>query len=256
MEPDEPKGTVTLNPEQFLNIFIDCAARRLHDMRVVLRALDEPTYVSLANSQRPGAIIDLRVSETVKTDGVAERQTRDCFSGIFEDFMSFVDKLIAIQIIKTEGGIFITRPLIGEENIQQYIEQYVTEKIRLIEQNNSLTVPAKIAKFPITDDVKKIISAFNQVRIAIRHHQGIAKQDIALTFHVLKVVIGGKDIASLPAMAEAGDNISIRADVRIKNFKKGEVIALNEEDVEEMIFSLQTVVSPSLIALSLSNHGL
>jgi len=239
-------GTVSVQIENYLKKFLDKAAHRFYEMRVILRASEDTTFTSLASKTPAGTVVDLRVAETANISDVINKQTNLCIADIFESFIDFMNDLLTILIVQNEGGIIVSRPLNGEAEIQDYVNEYMERKMKDVVKDRRYDVPKKISVLTPDYEVSNFLNALNSVRISVRHYDGIAKDDITLEYSFLDLLVGQSTIQSLPIMVDAGENIGIRLSTKTIMFRKDEKLSFNEQEVQSILFTLQSISGPSL----------
>jgi hypothetical protein len=238
---------LNIDPTFYYNRFVHASGQRIQDMRVVLRALEKHAYQDLATAKPTEAIINLLMLPTVEIAGVIDRQTRACTAGILEDFVVLLDELIALKTVHEDGGILTEHLLEGEEQIRDYVEEYIQKEAMKIATNQYFQVPKKVAFFAVSEEVRQIVDGYNKLRIAIRHHNGIAKQSIMFTTLNLGMVISGRSVDSFPAVAKKGETISMKSELITKIFNAGQSVSISEEDVHFMALTLYELVGRAYV---------
>ncbi|MFA5946307.1 MAG: hypothetical protein WC802_05385 [Patescibacteria group bacterium] len=238
---------VNVNPSFYLEKFNESVGRRVHDMRVVLRALESSAYEQLAMMKPPDAVMDLKLLPSATKDGVASRQINICVADIAEDFFAFLDALMAMKCIHKNGGVRIERPLDGRDDILRYIDTYIKKETGRISADQKIKVPDKIGAFTVPDKIKDIANGYNKIRVAVRHHRGVANQEFSISLYRLRPTINGRDIENLPVIAKEGEVVGIKTEIVQRHFKPGDVVALSEDEVHQIVMTLQLIIGPAYV---------
>lgn len=106
-----------------------------------------------------------------------ERAARACFLLAIGKFISFLDKLIASQRV-SKDGISINRNL-SIDDLQNYVNEYMEERIAKVAKDTSLTNPKKIARFPAANAIiRDTALEYFELRRALEHHQDVPEKEL------------------------------------------------------------------------------
>jgi hypothetical protein len=117
-----------------------------------------------------------------------ERAARACFLSAIGKFISFLDKLIASQRV-SKDGISINRNL-SIDDLQNYVNEYMEERIAKVAKDMSLTNPKKIACFPGANAmISDTALEYFELRRTLEHHQDVPEKELVVHVHRMALVV-------------------------------------------------------------------
>jgi hypothetical protein len=217
------------------------------DLAQAMTAIQDGTYWNSANAQRFG-LVRMQFGDQGITEQAIQRACETCFRSVISSFISFLDKLIASQQIKDEG-IILDRDLAVEE-IPQYVNQRLAEKIAVVARDTRLTNPKKLARFVgLSDLAQRTALGYFALRRCLEHHQGVPEKDIDVITWRVTFFINGEEIKALPTTIYKGQALGTGMVHESKIFPAGSKIVLTPEDVQGIVLALRMVLAPEIFKL-------
>ncbi len=222
-------------------------AKHVADLNMALRSLEDGSFIVSASKKNPENFFQIEYAGVNATDNAEQRHINKCFRAVISEFITFMDKMIAIKII-SEQGIPIKEPMTGEDVILKYVTGYVNDKIQEVARNSSLSNPKKLEHFTgLTPDIKSALIGYFALRRALEHHRGIPDQDIEFITLPLKIFADAVEITKVPFRVEAGQAIIARTIKENKILKKDVEICLTEKDLRNAIFTMEQVAAAEIV---------
>jgi hypothetical protein len=217
----------------------------LRDLMEVCRAADDEKY-SEESSYRFGAAEIVLPGAPNSGQHAAERAARSCFLGAIGKFISFLDKLIASRRV-TQNGMRIDRPISSQDDLNQYIQEYMASQIANVAGDQSLNNPKKIECFPrIQNSIRDAALAYFSLRRTMEHHQDIPAQDLIVPFTHFGIFIGDKEIVEFPMRLEAGEQLLGGVVTEHRKFPAGMKVILSPKDAYGIVFPLRNMIAPEI----------
>jgi hypothetical protein len=218
------------------------------DLAQTMTAIQDGTYWNSANTQRFG-LVTLQFGDQGITERAIERACETCFRAVISSFISFLDKLIASQLV-IEEGIVLDRSLAIEE-IQEYVNRRFAKKIAVVARDTRLTNPKKLARFVgLSESSRETAIGYFDLRRCLEHHQGIPIEDIrVITWRLKFLTTDGEEIKALHAPLPKGQGLAVGSVRESKIFPAGSKIVLTPEEVHGIVFTLRMVLAPEIFKL-------
>lgn len=230
-----------------LNAQLDGA---LADLAHTMGSIRAGTYAEKANNQQFGLVQAHFSPDAAHLAAHAiDRSAETCFRSVIANFISFLDKLIAFQLL-AEGGIVLDREFTQLEKIYEYLNARVTEKIAFVASDTSLSNPKKLARFDgLSEVAKRAALGYFALRRCIEHHQGIAQEEIHVSVWLHKLFIDNIEVTELPAHCREGQNVQYRLIGAERVFAKGSRVTLSPQDVHSIVFALRGPIAVEVFNL-------
>lgn len=234
--------SVEINPAGCFNQLIRTIHGHLADLRSVLRAIDDGTFVDRARTPSANAVIQLQVMDaaTSATDA-ARRATTACFKSMITDFISFLDRMIATRRVIGRRTVIVERPLKGQDEINLYLQEVMHRAYLTVARDRSLTNPAKLRELNVSSKLASIAKSFFALRRCVEHHGGVPDTEIRLEYKRLRLATGGNEIVSLPHELAAGDTLEVGVVDEQKVLPAGQMVTLCENDIDHIAHTIQLI---------------
>jgi len=240
---------ITIKTGNYKDELIRANAKHIADLNQALRSLEDGSFVVRADKSNPKGLFQIEYAGVNTTDDAEQRQVIKCFKASIGEFITFLDRMIAITMVGEEG-IPVKKPVIGEVRILEFVTEYINKKIRSVARNISLSNPKKLDKFyNLTPDIKKALNGYFAIRRALEHHSGIPDQDIEFITLSLKVFVDETEVTKLPFPVKEGQAVQTRIVKESKILKAEEKINLIESDLRKAVFTMEQVASSEVVAI-------
>ncbi len=174
-----------------------------------------------------------------------ERAARACFLSAIGKFISFLDKLIANQRL-SKDGISINRNL-SIDDLQNYVNEYMEERIAKVAKDTSLTNPKKIACFPGANAmIRDTAVGYLELRRALEHHQDVSEKELVVHVHRMALVVDDVEITALPYNINKGQTLGVRISREERRYSPGVKITLSPQDALGLVFTMRNVLAPEI----------
>lgn len=172
-----------------------------------------------------------------------ERAARACFLSAIGKFISFLDKLIASQVV-SKDGISINRNL-SIDDLQNYVNEYMDERIAKVAKDTSLTNPKKIACFPgVNAMISDTALKYFELRRTLEHHQDVPEKKLTVHVHRMALVVDDIEITALPYNINKGQTLGVRFPREERCYSPGVKITLSPQDAHDLVFTMRNVLAP------------
>jgi hypothetical protein len=219
----------------------------LADLAHTMKAVADGSYVEKASSQQFG-VMRVEFSDANIANRAVDRACETCFRSMMASFISFLDKLIASQLI-LEEGINIDRDLTLEE-LSDYLKTYVAGKIAEVARDRKITNPKKLARFDgLSDLARQTALEYFALRRCLEHHQGIPTEEIRLFTWQPKPYVDDVEITELPALVTQGQTIQVKFVWNEKIFQPGCRVILVPEDLHAIAVTLRLGLASEIFKL-------
>jgi hypothetical protein len=217
----------------------------LADLAQVVVASERKAYAdNLAGLQFGITRLILEHPEKLE-ENAPTRAARACFLSAVGKFISFLDRLIAGQRVSKEG-IPINRNLSIDE-VQNYVNEYMEERIAEVAHDTALNNPKKIAGFPGANGVlRETALEYFQLRRVLEHHQDVPEKELAIHVTCVALVVDDVDIRSLPFKIERGGVLGLRISREERRYPAGAKITLSPQDAHDLVFTMRNVMAPDI----------
>ena len=145
-------------------------------MNLHLKGLSDNEFKLLGDSDFAG-IPRLQNMTTIKRRELLETAViTNSFLSIFRNLVVFIDKTLALHLAASQSQKVPIGPI---EDFQEFIENFPIEEYISISSNQRLNFPTKIKKLTsLPERTSQRLLAYNKLRVAFEHNDGIAKNDI------------------------------------------------------------------------------
>lgn len=213
-------------------------------MKVLLRSTEENLYEGLAEKRtNPHEIRFKKTQPGIDPD----EATNDCMAKIMDDFYIFLESLAALKIMRKEAGIKVDHDITSKEDLLKYVNEYIEKKSLEIAKDQGVRVKDKIDILAVSDETKEALVGYNDYRICVTHHRGIAKKDFCLVYKKLTLLVNGSPIEGMSFVVKDGGKIGYEISIQNKYFKKDEKVRLTEEEVNAIASTLTSSIGPEYI---------
>jgi hypothetical protein len=238
-------GNVTMNITNWLGQMQQEMDGCLADLAQVSVASERKNYAAnLAALQFGVTRLILEHPERLEAKAT-ERAARACFLSAIGKFISFLDKLIASEGV-SKDGIFINRNL-SIDNFQNYVTEYVEERIAKVAKDTSLTNPKKIECFAAANAmIKDTAVEYFTLRRALEHHQDVPQKELLVHVHRMALVVDDVEITALPHNIHKGQILGVRILREERRYSAGVKITLSPQDAHDLVFTMRNVLAPGI----------
>lgn len=222
----------------------------LADMAHTMASIQDGSYAEKANGQRFGLIeVKFSPDATSRSKRAIDRAAEACFRSTIGRFISFLDKLIASDLLSQEG-IVADCDLSSPGEIHAYLNAYLAKKIAVVAGDTKLSNPKKLARFEdLADFSRRAVLGYFALRRCIEHHQGIAQEDIQFCVLRQKLFVDDAEVLELPAPVREGQTVQVRLVPEEKTFAWGTEVVLSPEDVHAIVLTLRVAIAPEIFKL-------
>ncbi len=223
---------------------------RISSLRGVLRSLESGSHKDLSRSH-PDSFPTVEFPVEIDANSQAEIELSSAFADLIDSFINFIDEIISVTEINRKASVRVPRKLIGNE-ILEFIIEHVQSEAKKIASDASLSNPAKLNRFELSDFSKNASLGYFDIRNGIRHHRRIAKKDMILLYHALDLTIEGhnkktRSILGPGERVEEGEKIWVGFKIHEHPIQKDEKIKLEERELEGIILSIEKVITPEIV---------
>jgi len=242
-----PNLEFKINPDVYLAQMHQQTTASLGELRNTLRALDDGSFAQRASLPRPQSVVSFQINQQHDVDEEAIHQAcASCFLGLVRALITFIDRIVAVQRLLGQT-IQIPGTITSLDELQTFLDNQLEETYTNVARDTRLTNPAKLNSLGIASDfVKNAALSYFSLRRALEHHNGISDKDIHLLYSKLTILAGKKEITQLPYFAEEGAQISMKLDDSGRTFPMGDRVQLTEHDIEQIFFTIQSVIGPQI----------
>lgn len=223
---------------------------QIAELRHTLRSIEDGSFLSKADQLRPGAVMQFRVdcaiSSASDTASARAGACNKCFHVLVKALITYLDRMIALM--HCVGDAPVPPNLSTAQEIVDLTNKRLEDAYREVSSDSRLTNPKKLERFiglPIFP--KAAMLSYFQIRRHLEHHSGIPNQNCSLHLMTPTVFAGDHEITSLPYITPSGGSaIKICIEQTEKNFHGGAAIALTEEDIESIYFTVNNCIIPEI----------
>lgn len=97
-----------------------------------------------------------------------------------------------------------------------------------------------------SDSVRDAALSYFSLCRALEHHNGIPDNDIRLLYSKLTFMAGTEEITRVPYVAPEATQITMKLEDSGRTFPAGGKIRLAEHDIEQIFFTIQSVIGPQI----------
>jgi hypothetical protein len=236
-----------INPEVYLAQMLQQTAASLAELRNTLRALDDGSFAQRAATPRPDAIVSFRVDNPRAIDQDAvHRACSSCFLGLIRALITLMDRIVAVKRCIAQP-ITIPSAVSNIEDLQTFLANELEKTYTNVARDTRLTNPVKLRSLGIASDfINNVALSYFSLRRCLEHHNGIPDQDIHVLYSRLTFLAGDEEITKLPFVAKEGASVTLKLDDSERVFVAGEEIQLTEQDIEQIFFTIQSVIGPQV----------
>jgi hypothetical protein len=226
----------------------------LADLAQTMSAIQDGTYAERATGQRFGLVeVDFPPDSSYLSSKALQRASETCFRAAIASFINFLDKLIATALLRKEG-IRIERDLSAYEEIQRYLNAYLTRKISQVASDRALTNPKKLDYFPsLSEFSRRAALSYFTLRRSLEHHQGMPQEDIEIHVYRQKLFIDDVEATELPAVCHGGQVVQLRLVTDRKMLPMGTRVILSPEDAHAIVFTIRVAMAPEVFKVHIES---
>jgi hypothetical protein len=230
-----------------LNLQLDGA---LADLAHTMQSVQTGTYARDANGQSFGLVQASFVPDaTHLATRALERAAVTCFRSAIASFISFLDRLIALQDLANEK-VVVDHDITKLDDFYAYLNAKVNRRIAIVASDTSLSNPKKLARFPGLSEISKCaVLSYFALRRCIEHHQSVPQDDIHVSVWAHKLFIDDLEVLQLPARCTEGQRVEYRIIGEERIFLKGSKVTLDSQDVHSIIVALRGSIAPEIFTL-------
>lgn len=218
----------------------------LADLAQVCSAAEQRTYADNLAAHRFGVSRLVLNHAPQLAENASERAARTCFIQAIGKFIGFLDKLIASRRA-IETGITITRNIVGHEDLEAYMIEYMDAQIALVARDQALSNPKKIDFFNGLDPtIRTMTLQYFQLRRTMEHHQDTPTAELTYSIRRLALFVENKEVKELPYAVEPGQRVEMRALTEERKYPAGVKIVLSPEDAYDLVFSMRHFIVPEV----------
>jgi hypothetical protein len=239
--------SIVLDAQTHLHELFAAIDGQAANLRAVLRSVEAGTFVEQA--QAPGArtIVHFSVANPASAaDGAPSRASANAFRGMLSAFITFLDRLIAVQRLMQQGTLRVTRDLKGPEDILQFAREQIDNTFVAVARDTSLTNPKKVAELSLSPEAVEITGALFAVRRCIEHRGSVPEADLELKYRTVVVLAEDREITAMPAELKEGEALRMLIPVRSKTFPAGVKLALSEAEIDNVGLTLRLLAQEAL----------
>jgi hypothetical protein len=236
-----------INPDVYLAQMHQQTAASLAEVRNTLRALDDGSFAQRAATPRPEGIVSFRLDNTQAIDQDAvHRACASCFLGLVRALITFIDRMVAVKR-RVGQSVQIPSTVSNLADLQTFLAHQLEETYTNVARDTKLSNPAKLGSLGIASDfVSNAALSYFSLRRCLEHHNGIPDRDIKLLYSKLTFFGGREEITKLPFVAKEGANVTMKLDDSERVFHAGDKVQLAEHDIEQIFFTIQSVIGPQI----------
>ncbi len=235
-----------INPDVYLAQMHQQTAAALAELRNTLRALDDGSFAQRAAAPRPEGVVSFRLDNPPADQDGVHRACASCFLGLVRALITFIDRMVAVKRIIGQS-VQIPSTVLNLADLQTFLSNRLEETYTNVARDTRLTNPTKLSSLGIGSDfVKAAALSYFSLRRCLEHHNGIPDKDILLLYSKLMFSAGDEEITKLPFVAKEGANITMKLDDSERVFHAGVKVELTEHDIEQIFFTIQSVVGPQI----------
>ncbi|MBK8464538.1 MAG: hypothetical protein IPL32_01790 [Chloracidobacterium sp.] len=238
-----------INSQIYLGQFQRDIGGHISDFRNVLRTIEDESFVGRSQQKGPEAIVHIQApNASLRKDDATQRAIDNCFLAMMRSVVSFMDRIIATK--RADGKPILNVPVgtvVGEE-LLPFIETHLEQFYREVAEDTSLTNPKKVSTLDgIPDWIGESLRSMFAVRRALEHHRGVSKQELTLALRRMRLTVGEREIGKLPMHVKGGEQLMMQVVEANTVFPSNSLIMLSELDIENLFFTLQSIIGPAIL---------
>lgn len=145
------------------------------------------------------------------------------------------------------SGIIVDRAIAGQDELDNFLQEYIDRHIAKVAHDQSLSNPKKIECFPgVSAPVREAALAYFRLRRTLEHHLDIPKEDLRVPLMRYGVFIADDEVRELPAMIKKGQCLFSRVVTEEKMFSAGVRVVLTPENASGLIFTMRNIMAPEI----------
>ena len=238
---------VSINADMYIAQLEASFAASLASMRHTLRAIEDGSFISKAGECSPKSVLQIRIATTeANCPEAITRACNNCFIELIRAFITFLDRMIALQRV-TKKQLKLGNSWATAEELLEYVKEVMESEYLMVAQDTQLRNPDKIAMFHnLPDFPKRAALSYFSVRKCLEHHSGQTAKSIVMHYTKPVVTADGEEIQAFPIEVQKGTEIGIRMSREYREWKKGEIVELNEAIVDHVYFTIRHVIAPQI----------
>ncbi len=241
-QPERTDISITINVPAYRDQFVAEVAAHVADLNNGVNTLEAGTFEQNARRRTNAQGFTIEYTGTDIAAGGEQRQVETCFRAVIAAFITFLDRMIAVQHMWGQS-IPIDQDL-SLDAVVPYATAYINQKVLEVARNRNLTNPKKIDLFSgLPDWSNKAVKGYFLLRRCLEHHAGIPDADINLQWKGFRLFVGPKEIDRLPTYLPKGGSLSAGLLDGGKLLAAGTRATLSEQELRDIIFSLENVIS-------------
>lgn len=171
---------------------------------------------------------------------------RFLFLALVRALITFIDRIVAVK--RSVGqSVQIPSNVSNLADLQTFLAHQLEETYTNVARDTKLSNPTKLGSLGIASDfVNNAALSYFSLRRCLEHHNGIPDKDIKLLYSKLTFFAGQEEITKVPFVAKEGANVTMKLDDSERVFHAGDKVQLTEYDIEQIFFTIQSVVGPQI----------
>jgi hypothetical protein len=235
-----------INPDVYLASLHQHTAASLAEMRNTLRAIDDGSFAQRASAPRPQSVVQFGIDNVHADQNAVYKACASAFLDLVRSVITFIDRMVAMRRCVGQS-IQIPPTVTSLPELQAFLEGQLEDAYSIVARDTKLTNPAKLQSLAVpTDFVEKAVLSYFAVRRCLEHHNGIPDKDISLWYFKSTIFCGEEEITAVPFVAKEAATVSIKFDAVERVLSAGKKIQLTEFDIEQIFFTIQSVVGPEI----------
>jgi hypothetical protein len=237
---------VKLNPDVYLANLNQQVANSLAGLRNTLRSIDDGTFVNRASEPRPQSVVHFRIDNVHADQDSVHKACASAFLDIVRALITFIDRIVAVR--RCVGKSFqVPDTVTNLVELQAFMEKQLEDTYSTVARDTKLTNPAKFKSLGVPSPaIEKAVLSYFALRRTIEHHNGVPEQDTGLWYWKSTIFCGQEEITAVPFVAKEAAQVSIKIETVERVFPAGQKIDLTESDIEQIFFTIQSVVGPEI----------
>jgi hypothetical protein len=234
-----------VNTDVYLGQMQRQLAASIADLRNTLRAIEDGSFAQRAVTPRPDTVVHFRLDSVVSPDNNAVAHAcTSCFLTFVRSLITFIDRMVAVKRLLGQT-IEIPPTISNAEELQQFVANHFEKTYEAVARDTGLSNPAKLTELGLSSDfAKKATLSYFGVRRCLEHHSGVPDRDINLWYFKPTILAGEEEITHVPYVTKEATQVSF--DHVSKTCSAGSNIQLTEYDVEQVVFTIQSVIGPEI----------
>jgi len=248
---DAVKGKIIVNVDPFRVRFLHELNTAMAIAGCTLRSLEDGSFQEKAYVRKRVGVDSYQPHQP---DEVRAQATRNCFKSVIDAFLSFLDRMISFQDLRSEGFV-LDRDIVGEGQLLEWVEQKIEERVVRAATDTKLTNPKKLKRFSgLSSWSVETLNGYFALRRCLVHHSGVATRPINLRYKTLALKVNGREVQGLPATMEAGDHLGVGPVEHIRSVQTGEKVRLTEDEIVGLHFTMIQIIEPEVAKLVIENE--